>query len=79
MKLLSLIVLALASLTLTPHPVSLNPTIYTCQAEMNARLKVIQALLDEGVITPQQAAARRKAAYKLYQACVDSIPPGTPD
>jgi hypothetical protein len=71
MKLLSVIVLALAAL-LTPTPDS-------CWKTLHDRMTRIQQLQDEGTITAKEATAMRGAAHKDYLACLAGIPPTNPN
>ena len=73
MKLFLIIVVALSTFLSAP------PTADSCYATFRDRMVRIQALLDDGTITPKVAAAMRKEAFKAYQKCLDSIPPSDPN
>jgi hypothetical protein len=87
MKLLSIIVLALASV-LAPASSSVpvqaltvlsTPTPDSCWKTLADRMNRIKELYDQGTITAKEATAMRRAAHKDYLKCLDGIPPTNPN
>jgi hypothetical protein len=72
MKLISIIVLALAALLLTPTPDS-------CWKALHDQMTAIQALEDAGTITAAEATRQRGLTHKAYLKCLEGIPPTNPD